>query len=97
LNAKQVGRVETRRLAPNSTSKINSLEAGGESDEDDQNAFNIISQLLRVTQDTGGRPFTNLRLSLWKVNLQVALFDTRADKDTTSAPDVLKIIGWKNF
>jgi hypothetical protein len=79
LNVKQGSRA--RRLAPNSTSKVHSLEAGGDSEEDDQVAFNIISQLLRVTQDTDGwkafhKPASVALADGRQVDLQVALFDT---------------------
>jgi hypothetical protein len=62
------------------------LEAGGESDEDDQNAFKIISQLLRVTQDTERwKAFHKPALVTFEdgrqVEFHVALFDTGADRD----------------
>jgi hypothetical protein len=47
-------RGESRRLMPNSTSKIHSMVAEDDSEEEDQAKFNIISQLLRVTQDSDG-------------------------------------------
>jgi hypothetical protein len=71
---------------PNSTSKIYSMVAEGDSEEEDQAMFNIISQLLRVTQDSDGwRAFHKpARVTLAngrQVDLRVALFDTGADRD----------------